>query len=142
MQSLTSVFLLAVLTKRAVLFEWEPDNSHSCEFQDLFIPPFLWSSSFVMNKFDFSSLSQFTSEFVFIEAPTALTACGEIGEAYNDDKFVFIDTDEYFMPVLLYNPHYRNLFSINNSRVSEDKLFYLLSNFLFVPNDLITNKIE
>ena len=152
MQALTSAFLVALLTDRALIVQWKSHMMSGANIDDLFQHPgFDWSSPEAYNIMATSSVPDWKSYISFPYCRTCASRGGKhIRDSYSRllcDADASIETDarvlqiystQWFAPVLAHNPHYRDRIC----KLLGKDLGGVLTRFLYKPVPAIQNEID
>ena len=138
LQSIVSAFLMGMMMHRRLVIHWPKTGLHSCPFDQLFEPQSA-SSWNLFNRYTKDYILS-NSQFIDFHGPFDELLCHtNLKQFKQQTQFLFLSTDEYFMSVLMKNPHYsQTLF--NN--INEDDLFRSIVNYLFVPIKELQHRIE
>jgi hypothetical protein len=137
LQSIVSAFLMAMLMHRRLVIHWPETILSSCQYQQLFEQ----QSSSSLNLFALYTKDYIlsNSDLLNFHGPFDELLCHPNLKLFKQQtQFLFLTTDEYFMTVLMKNPHYSQTLFQN---VNEDDLFRSLVNYLFVPIKKLHDKI-
>lgn len=137
-QSIISSFTLAMLTNRIFLF----DLSHSgflCQEDDLFFNDsifyninILYHHSKIYRDLSFKEFLLKYSKILHFHSPLDDENISKLFcEKFEmEEKIIFIETDEYYLPLMLHNPFYKDI--LRNS--FKNDIFGILLRFLLKPN--------
>eukprot|EP00759_Apiculatamorpha_spiralis_P053605 PhF_6_TR626/c1_g1_i1/m.836/K13681/FUT; xyloglucan fucosyltransferase len=128
LMSITSAFLFAILTRRVLLIE---DSGFYASMNDLFeTPGFPWllreeggaesSGAYITNP-DYGDWEH-----------TPMLLCEDYEKAYKSPS-VTIAMNQYIIPYISKNPHYKASIEAIFGKETEDRLFFTLARFLYRP---------
>lgn len=143
-QSIISSLVLAVVTERCLLVEWRNEELLPCAPDALWCPsslmPHVWDAS-IRPSGEGASESLFLSFHGPSAEITDLITCTHPKWGLTESKFVFINTDEYYLPLLLYNDRIKA--DLPASAETDETHFYsTLVRMLFHPRQHVLTKMR
>ncbi len=143
-QAAISSSILAFLTDRVFLLDWRKENYHPCNGHELWcIPsemPLLHNPQRLPEIFtqQYMYSNSILLQFHAPEEVHTYLLCDHPRKTLQKFKFVFISTDEYFVPLLLYNPQLASFWRAT----TPEQEYSMFLHFLFQPVLQIQNRIR
>ena len=143
MRGLSSAFLVALMTGRVLLVDWNADEASYASLSDLVVAPVDWESrgvhdvairAVVQRLWSALRNRQVGSEFSFL--PHSSLLCYDFRSV--STRVIWLRTNQYLVPHLLGNPHHASLLEA----VFHGHYFNAVFDHLFVPSEAVIAHME